>query len=125
MFVSFSENSEYYAEFFKKYSERILFGTDSTFPYRADDMEWLCDRVYRYFATTDTVNSFCEKEMTGINLPSEYRENIFHKNFERRVGTEPKKINKEALKSYIEKYKHLIKEKEYLEEIEKLAKELL
>jgi hypothetical protein len=58
-------------------------------------------------------------------LPKEHKENIIYKNFERRVGTEPKKINKEALKRYIEKYKHLIKEKEYLEEIEKLAKELI
>ena len=125
MYVSFAENSEYYMEFFKKYSERILFGTDSTFPWGADGMEWICDRVYRYFATTDTVKSFEDKEIKGINLPNEYKENILYKNFERRVGTEPKKINKEALKRYIEKYKHLINEKEYLDEIERLSKELL
>lgn len=125
MYVSFSEKSEYYTEFFKKYSERILFGTDSTFPFGADGMEWICDRVYRYFATTDTVESFEDKEIKGINLPNEYKENILYKNFERRVGKEPKKINKEALKRYIEKYKHLIREKEYLDEVERLAKELL
>lgn len=125
MFVSFSENPEYYKEFFKKYSNRILLGTDSTFPYSADDMMWICDRVYRYFATTDTLKSFNGCEITGIDLPNEFRENIFHKNFENRVGAEPKKINKEALKRYIEKYKHLIKEKDYLEEIERLTKELL
>ncbi len=125
MYVSFSENPEYYGEFFRKYSQRVLLGTDSTFPYPSDDMKWLCDRVYRYLATDDTVKSFYDLPIKGINLPKEHKENIIFRNFERRVGTEPKKINKEALKRYIEKYKHLIKEKEYLYEIEKLAKELL
>ncbi len=125
MYVSFHENPEYYIEFFKKYSERVLLGTDSIFPYAANDMKWLLDRVYRYFASTDTAHGFCDRDITGINLPKEFRDNILYKNFERRVGKEPKKINKEALKRYIEKYKHLIKEKDYLDEVERLAKELL
>lgn len=125
MYVSFSENKEYYDEFFKKYSERILLGTDSTFPYGPEGMQWLCDRVYRFLSTNDTLKSFADREITGINLPTECKENIIFRNFERRVGKEPKKINKEALKRYIEKYKHLIKEKEYFDEIEKLTKELL
>ena len=125
MYASFSEKKEIYNEFFKKYSERILLGTDSTFPYKADDMEWLCDRVYRYFASSNVIKSFVDLDLKGINLPKEYKENILYKNFERRVGKEPRKINKEALRRYIEKYKHLILEKEYLEEIERLTRELL
>ena len=125
MYVEFGKRPEYYNEFFKKYSERVLLGTDSTFPYSAEDMEWLCDRVYRYFATNDTVKSFANIDLVGSNLPKEAKENIIYKNFERRVGNKPKEINKEALKRYIEKYKHLIREKEYLDEIERLSKELL
>ena len=125
MYVSFEDNKEYYKEFFKKYSDRVLLGTDSTFPYCTDDMEWLNDRVYRFFATTDKAKSFADRELTGIELEKEYLNNILYNNFVRRVSEKPKKINKEALKRYIEKYKHLIKEKEYLEEVERLAKEML
>ena len=125
MYVSFTQNEELYMEFFKKHNKRVMLGTDSTFPYATGDFQWLCDRVYRYFATKDKLKSFCDLEITGMNLPKEYRENIFHKNFERRIGAQPKKINKEALNRYIEKYKHLIKEKEYLDEVERLQRELL
>ena len=88
-------------------------------------MKWLCDRVYRYLASDETIKSFDDRMIKGINLPLEHKENIIYKNFERRVAKEPKEINKEALKRYIEKYKHLIREKEYLDEVERLAKELL
>ena len=86
---------------------------------------WLLDRVYRYLATTDTVKSFGDRLIPGIELPKEHRNKILHDNFVSRVAAEPKKINKEALKRYIEKYKHLITNKAHLDEIEKLSKELL
>ena len=125
MYVSFMKNREYYCEFFKKYSKRILFGTDSTFPGRDEGMQWVCDRVYRYFATNDAVKSFEDNVIEGINLPKEHREDILYKNFEKRVGINPKPINKEALKRYIEKYKHLIIDKRLAKRIEELSKEYL
>jgi predicted GTPase len=45
-------------------------------------------------------------------LPDEAIEDITYKNFERRVGTKPKPINKDALKAYYAKYKHLMTEKD-------------
>lgn len=125
MYIAFYENPEYYKEFFKKYSDRILLGTDSIFPDRVEAPMWLLDRVYRYLSTSDTVKSFGDRLIPGIELQSEYRDKILHDNFVSRVASEPKKINKEALKRYIEKYKHLITNKVHLEEIEKLSKELL
>jgi len=125
MYVSFSENEEYYRNFFIKYADRVLLGTDSTFPYSTKDMEWLNDRVYRYFTTSDTTKAFSDKMLTGIDLPREVKDKIICGNFVRRVSEKPRKINKAALKKYIEKYKHLIVEKEYLAEVERLAKEML
>lgn len=125
MYLSFSASKEYYKEFFKKYSTRVLLGTDSTFPYSTNDMEWLNDRVYRYFATSDETMAFSNKILKGINLPHEHKNNIIYNNFVRRVSEKPKKINKEALKKYIEKYKHLIEKEEYRAEVERLAKEML
>ncbi len=125
MYISFSENEEYYKKFFEKYSNRVLFGTDSTFPYSTNDMEWLNDRVYRYFATSDETMAFSNKILKGINLSHEHINNIIYNNFVRRVSEKPKKINKKALKKYIEKYKYLIEKEEYRVEIEKLAKDML
>ena len=125
MYLAFSSKEKYYKSFFVKYADKVLFGTDSTFPYDTEGMEWLNDRVYRYFATNDTTKAFSDEMLTGINLPKEELNKIIYGNFVRRVSEKPKKINKIALKKYIEKYKHLIKEKEYLDEIERLAREML
>lgn len=125
MYHGFSDRFDYYKRFFEKYSNRILLGTDSTFPYETKAMEWLNDRVYRFVATDDTTKAFADRMLTGIKLNEEQKTNIIWRNFERRVSEKPKKINKEALKRYIKKYKHLIVEKEYLDEVERLYKEML
>ena len=122
MYLAFQERPDYYKEFFKKYSERVLFGTDSTFPYSTNDMLWLNDRVYSYIATNETFLAFSDKDLTGIELPQECKNNILFANFERRVSKKPRKINKKALKKYIDKYRHLIREEAYVKEIERLEK---
>ena len=112
MYFAFDDNREYYLEFFKKYSERIQFGTDSCFPYATEDFCWLTDRVYRYIATDEEFKGFGDRIHKGMKLPKETCENIFYKNFERTVGIKPREINKQALMTYIEKYRHLMSEEE-------------
>ena len=124
MYLSFDDNYEYYRNFFIKYSERIQLGTDSTFPDGGEACKWLLDRVYRYIATDDSFNGFGDRIHKGLNLPKEAKENIIYKNFERTVGIEPKKINKEALKRYIEKYRHLMSPNEN-SKIDELCKKYL
>ena len=113
MYHAFEANHEYFKEFFTKYSDRIMLGTDSTFPWGTNVYNWLIDRTYRFVATDDKMMAFADKELTGIKLDKEPRENILWRNFERRVGEKPREINKEALKKYIDKYKHLISEDEW------------
>ncbi len=111
MYDSFEKNTEYYKEFFTKYADRILIGTDATFPWTTKGHVWCMDIITRYLGTNDKMMAFNDKILTGIDLPEYAQERIFYKNFEERVAKSPKPINKSALKAYIEKYKeHLTEE---------------
>lgn len=119
MYISFYDNKEYYKDFFEKYSDRILLGTDSSFPWYTENFMWLLDRVYRYVSCDDVVKAFDDRYESGLNLSKNAINNIVCKNFERRSGERPKEINKEALRAYFEKYKHLMVEKD-IERVEAL-----
>lgn len=125
MYLGFKKRPEYFRDFFTKYDERIVFGTDGDFPTCMPAMEWLCDRIFRFLATDEEIKSFEDEMIKGIKIPVESVKKIMGTNFENRVSPTPRSINKEALKRYIEKYKHLIREQGAFEIIEKYAKELL
>ncbi len=125
MYIGFNKQPEYYREFFKKYADRIIFGTDMDFPVYLEAGVWLCDREYRYFATNETLDSFDDHRITGIELPKEYLQKIFSDNLLTKLGGKPKEINKIALKKYIEKYRHLIIDKELEKRIDELAEQYL
>lgn len=120
MYIGFEKRPEYYKEFFKKYADRIAFGTDMDFPVYMEAGIWLCDRQYRYFATDEAIMSFDDHEIKGISLPKEYLQKIFSDNLLSKLGGKPKEINKAALRKYIDKYKHLIADKALLAKIEEL-----
>ena len=82
------------------------------------------DRLYNFIATDKVQMAFDDRLLTGLNLQGEDKENILFANFERRVGTVPKEINKEKLLAYFEKYKHLLEDGE-LEELEPLISKYL
>jgi len=119
MYLSFYENKEFFKEFFTKYSKRILFGTDAYFPRPTECSKWLADRVYRFISSPDVVKAVADRYESGLCIPNEAIEDITHGNFERRVSETPKEINKEALKAYYAKYKHLMAEKDikYVDEV--------
>ena len=125
MYIGFDKRPDYFKEFFHKYDERICFGTDMDFPARGECGIWLCDRVYRYLATNDSISSFDDAILTGLNLSSQSIQKIFSDNLLNKLGKTPKPINKGALKRYIEKYKHLITDKRLLKRIEELSREYL
>ena len=95
------------------------------FPVYLEAGKWLCDREYRFLATNETLMSFDDHSLTGIKISGEALQKIFSNNILKKFGYEPKPINKEALKRYIEKYKHLIIDKELAEYIEELSKKYL
>ena len=125
MYIGFNKRYDYFKDFFTKYQDRIIFGTDMDFTPHLEAGVWLCDRVYRYLATDETISSFDDTMIKGIKLETEAVQKITSDNLLNKLGRKPKKINKEALKRYIEKYKHLIEDKGLANYIEELSKQYL
>lgn len=110
MYGDFLSRAEYYRDFFSRNADRIQFGTDASDEAdEVDDNLWLSDIVY-HFLTTDRDFQLWEVTSRGIDLPDESADKILSGNFLRRVGEKPKEINREALKQYILKYRHLIRD---------------
>ena len=125
MYIEFNKHPEYFYEFFKKYNDRIIFGTDMDFPVFLEAGVWLSDREYRYFATDEVLDSFANCKIKGISLPKEYLQNIFSDNLLKKLGGKPREINKQALRKYIEKYDYLIIDRDLSKKIEELKEQYL
>ena len=106
MYENFSKDPAFWREFFIKNDHRIIFGTDST-----DRVERTADAdadgevdVGGYaameieFLRSDKEIDIFGKKIKGINLPESSLKPIFSETFYSLVGTEPKKLNKPALK---------------------------
>jgi len=113
MYVEFEKNYDYYKEFFNKYSNRLIFGTDYSYMCDEKYMNWLYNVVITFLDTDKPISSFDDKILMGLDLPKEKRDEILFANFERRVGKAPKQINKEKFKAYIEKYSFAISHSDY------------
>ena len=108
MYVEFEKNYDYYKEFFKKYSKRLIFGTDRSYMGDATYADWLFNMVAAFIGTDKAVESFDHKTLKGLGLSRDKVDDILFANFEARVGTKPKDIKKDKLKSYIEKYSFVL-----------------
>ena len=128
MYDSFNAHYQFYQDFFKKYSDRIVFGTDVSFTasdpkYSMEHYSKLNKEIY-YVFTTDREVSIYTAKCKGLNLPAEVLDKILYGNFIKAHSPEPKPINKVALKKYIDKYSHLIKDERTKNEILKYAQNL-
>ena len=102
MYDNFMKDRAGWYDFFCKYSERLIFGTDM--------VDNIYDQVFgSQKAIVDLVmKTLCEdKEFTvwqitgkGLGLPEDVLENLFHKNYEKLIAGAPKPINKKALETY-------------------------
>ena len=124
MYVEFQRNYKYYKNFFNKYSDRLIFGTDRSYLEDEEYAKWLFNVVTTFIGTDKTVKSFDNKELCGLGLTQDKVDNIFYANFERRAGKRPKPINKEKFKSYIEKYSFALTDDDR-ERIKSLAEKYL
>lgn len=124
MYVEFEKNYDYYKEFFHKYSNRLIFGTDRSYQCDEKYMDWVYNVVTTFIDTSDDVKSFDDKILKGLGLPKEKSDQILFGNFENRVGKAPKQINKEKFKQYIEKYYFALEEEDKAR-IEPLMKKYL
>ncbi|MEM2051183.1 MAG: amidohydrolase family protein [Thermoproteota archaeon] len=82
MYHNFSMKKEAWREFFVKYEDRILFGTDI----------FGGERVESALAKVQLVRGFLETD-EGLNLPRHTLEKIYCSNFQRIVGLKPRKLS--------------------------------
>ena len=110
MYGSFRENREFYRDFFVKYQDRILFGTDTS--YSGGDMSRFADRSKAVvdFLTTDQELEVISVPTKGLALPQDVTHKILGGNFRKAVGGDPKPVDREKLRAYAQKYRHLIKD---------------
>jgi predicted TIM-barrel fold metal-dependent hydrolase len=87
-------------EFFLRYQDRILFGTDGGFALEPDGNKWTPERYYRsYFEFLETANEYIRYpfwdvakqgnwRVYGIDLPDDVLKKIYVTNAERLIPTE-------------------------------------
>lgn len=122
MYEVFNANHSFYREFFEKYADRIIFGTDCGFP-AIDYNALLTESVYNVITTDELVDNIWQVKAKGLRLSDEASDKILYTNFAEK-HEKPKEINKKALKEYIRKYFHLIQNETERNEIEKAMKNL-
>ncbi len=99
-------------EFFKKYCNRIIYGTDQYAFYDDDENEWkICfhrrpDFVRKFFETNQTF-TYINTTTTGVNLEKNILDKIYRTNLIDYLG-EPKKIDVVYLKDKATKLKNKI-----------------
>lgn len=124
MYAAFLENREFYRDFFTRYANRILYGTDTAV--KGDDMTRFAQRgqAVRDFLTTDKDVTVIRVDTRGLALPEEAQRKILGDNFRRLAGPVPKAVDIKALKAYIAKYRHLIDDAAMLAFLDREAEKL-
>ena len=93
MYVGFSKDITAWQEFFKKYADRILFGTDSDNEKKTNaEIHLLVKMALTHDESEFMMPCYREELIRGLNMPSDVLDKIFYKNFERFFG-EPKAVN--------------------------------
>ena len=95
MYHNFSRNRENWREFFIRYQDRIIYGTDIC---SKDSLLHAVERAWvtRNFLETDEeffTWASTEAPVRGLKLPRSVLEKIYSMNFKRLVGEEPEKLN--------------------------------
>jgi predicted TIM-barrel fold metal-dependent hydrolase len=104
MYFNFTKDPARWREFFLKYQDRIVFGTDNMNLY--DPVEIKNARIVNYFEQefikSDHIIPAWDKVVIGIGLPPEVQSKIFRTNFQRLAGDQPKKINLNTAMEYLD-----------------------
>lgn len=117
MYGNFKARAAYYKDFFTRHADRILFGTDCSDEDSVQSNAARADIVYG-FLTTDRPFNLWEVESVGLGLSEDVQDRILFGNFLRRVHETPKPVDADALKRYIAKYRHLVRDPAVLAKID-------
>ena len=99
MFVGFSKDIPEWRKFFLKYSDRILFGTDSDNEKKFNaEIHLLVRQALTHDESEFMMSCYREELIRGLHLPSDVTDKICYKNYERFFG-EPKAVNTDLVKT--------------------------
>lgn len=117
MYPAISRNVSRWQEFFNRFSDRIIFGTDFMTNDSPSEKVEVLHHVYRFLSTEDRFTFYTGQPVNGLGLDKAVVEKILSHNFTKQVGGAPHPIDPKALASYIRKYKPFITDlqsKEYI-----------
>ena len=104
MYCDFQLDIDTWKQFFTKYADRIMFGSD--FSTAGGGYSIPC--IYRFFMTDEEFVFGNTSTVHGMNLSEEVTEKLFYDNFLKRVGNHPREIDRDALSAYLRKYDRLL-----------------
>jgi predicted TIM-barrel fold metal-dependent hydrolase len=96
MYHNFSKRPAEWREFFVRYQDRILFGTDNT-AHTGDQIKWAAQNVERVRGFLETKTAFSGP---GLALPQDVLERVYHGTFERVFGATPRPLDMAGLVAY-------------------------
>lgn len=93
MYENFSKKPGDWAEFFTKYQDKIVFGTDMTDDQFQGGAKEIIGTMRRFLETDESFESW-DFKIRGLNLKGDVLQSIYCKNFERYGGKGPKAVDK-------------------------------
>ena len=99
MFLGFNNNYEKAREFFIKYKDRIIYGTDTNNSKRSNAEIHMLVRMALERSDEFMMPYYSEKIIRGLHLPEDVLDAVYRDNYTRFVGT-PKAVNTSLLESY-------------------------
>ena len=121
MYHNFEKDRTYFREFFTRHADRIEYGTDCSDEGIISNHVKHVSVITRFLTTTEVITDW-SADFSGIGLDEPALDKIFSENYLRRVGHQPKPVNVTALKAYVAKYRHLIRDPQVLANIEEELK---
>ncbi len=107
MFESFSKDVEGWREFFIKYQDRIMFGSDADDRRDQQTIDEIYDVVYTSMSSDDSEKTLTCYDMDwhirGLSLPEDVLNKIFHDNFIKFMDGKRNEVNNELLINMAEK----------------------
>ena len=104
MYVNFSKDIDAWHDFFEKYSDRILFGTDSgDYKSNAADLNKLVYSAITHDTTEFPMPAFPGKVIKGLGLSQEAVDNICYNNYVKYTGEEPVPVDMAEVRKCAEK----------------------
>lgn len=130
MYGGFALRQEDWRQFFIKYQDRVLLGTDGGLvkcrgtQAKIDHAAGHAERI-RKFLSTDEEIYFDDYGVRGVSLPDEICEKILYSNFIKAVGEKPKKISIPEACEYLDRLAGHIEDEGYLKRLGEIKGKLL